>query len=364
MPRLIAGFAALLLAGCGSQEPYRIAVVGGSGLPVAAELAVQDVNAAGGIAGRTLELAIVDEPRDVQPRDAIAAAERLAADPSILAVIGHGGSGTSLAASQVYNARGVPQVAPTSSAPLFAQAGPWSFRLVASDEHQARFMARLVADMDSVRRVAVLYVNDDYGRALHAFLHPALRNANVDLVLESPFVKGPEFAASLDATIAAVKHARPDLLIWVGLIDELQVLRPRLRAELPALRVFGSDGVSFIGAFADLAPFEGDWVVSYTDVNADRQPLRRVAARFEPMSGRALTDGAALMYDAVGIVADAMRAGARDREAIRNHLETYARGKRTYAGVTGDIAFDANGDARPAYVLLEITRRGARSIVR
>jgi len=87
------------IAACADPRPLRIAVVGSNGAPLGAVLAVEDINAAGGIGGRLLEVGIVTEPSLVTARQAIATADSLARDPQIVAVVGHGGSGTSLAAS-------------------------------------------------------------------------------------------------------------------------------------------------------------------------------------------------------------------------------------------------------------------------
>jgi branched-chain amino acid transport system substrate-binding protein len=352
-----------LIAACGDPAPLRIAVVEGSDAPVAAQLAVEDINAAGGINGRLLELSIVNEPPAVTPRHAIAVADSLSRDRSILAVIGHGGSATSLAASQVYNTQRVPQIAPSTSSPLYAKAGPFSFRMVAGDEHQAAFIAQTVAAAE-FPRIAILHINDDYGIALNDFLSKALRENGITPIYEAPFIGGASFEGTVDGLVQSLKTAKPDLLIWIGLSPQLQALRPHLRRELPKLKVLGSDGVSFIGTTPDLASFEGDWLVALTDVNANRPALRSVAERFRPITGRALTDAAALTYDAVGLIAAAMRAGARTRAAIQEQLARDATGGKTYEGITGPIVLDENGDARPSYVLLEVTSTGTRVLTK
>ena len=358
----LAGAVALVAAGCSKPAPLRIAVVGGYGSPLGAVLAVQDVNAAGGINGRPLELGVVEEGTLVVPQQALATAESLAADPGVLAVIGHGESGTSLVASQVYNARHVPQIAPNTSTPLYTQAGPYSFRLVASDENQAAFMASRIGVMSPMPRIAVLYVNDDYGRALRTALHPALQRANTAVVYEAPFLRGESFTKGVSDLARSVANARPDLLVWLGLPDELILLRPKLRQALPRLRVLGSDAVAGVRTPADLNWLTGDWLVSFVDLTADRPDLRRVATRFQADNHQPLGDAAALTYDAVGILAEALRSGAVDREGIRRYLEQAAASGHVFRGITGAISFDANGDAQPAYTLLEITPEGLRPV--
>lgn len=357
--RIFVSAATLLVAACSKPAPIRIAVVGGIESPNGAALAVQDVNAAGGINGRPLELSIVREGRAAAPREALATAESLAADPRVLAVIGHSGSGASLAASQVYNARHLTQIAPNSSTPLYAQAGPYSFRLVAGDEHQARFIADHVAAMSPATRVALLYVNDDYGRALRGALRAALDSAGRPVAYEAPVLEGAAFAAGANDLVQSVADVHPDLLIWIGLSDELTVLRPKLRSALPNLRVLGSDAMSGVEG----ATFTGDRFVSFVDLTADRPDIRRFASLYRARTGQIMPAGAPLAYDAVGIIAQALRAGASNRESVQRYLESSAATERVFQGIAGTIVFDANGDARPQYVLLEITHNGRRRVL-
>jgi branched-chain amino acid transport system substrate-binding protein len=353
---------AFMVAACADPAPLRIAVVGNRGAPIGAVLAVEDINAAGGINGRLLQLGVVDETGNVTPAGAIATAESLAANREILAVIGHGGSATSLAASQVYNTRRVPQIAPNTSSPLYTRAGEYSFRVVASDEHQAEFIAANIERLAPGARVAILYTNDDYGKALSEHLRQALARRRVTPVHNVPFVGGVRFGASIEGIVSSLRATNPQLLVWIGLSPELRALRPHLRQTLPQLRVFASDGASFLGADAPYDVFRDDLLVAYTDVRADRPGLRRLAARLAPAAGQSLTDGVALTYDAVVVVAEALRAGARTRRDIQQYLADGATTGRAYEGVTGAIVLDENGDARPSYVLLSVTPVGPRAV--
>lgn len=352
----------MLLLACSKQTPLRIAVVGGYGSPLGAVLAAEDINAGGGINGRQLEVGIVEEGGLVLPQQALATAESLSADPRVLAVVGHGESGTSLVASQVYNARHVVQIAPNTSAPLYTQAGPYSFRLVASDENQAAFMAARVAAISPAPRLAVLYVNDDYGRALRGALRNALQKTGTPVAYEVPFLAAAPFVNNLDDLVRSLVNAKPDLLLWLGLPRELVLLRPKLRVALPHMRLFGSDATAGVRLPADLKWLDGDWLVSFADLTANRPALQQVATRFRAQRGEPLVDAAALTYDAVGILAEALRSGAADREGIHKYLEASAASGHVFQGITGPISFDANGDARPSYLLLQITPTGMRPV--
>jgi branched-chain amino acid transport system substrate-binding protein len=338
----------------------RIAVVMTLDGILAAQLAAEDINSAGGIHGRPIELVVIEESHSDAPRQAIATAERLTADPRVLAVIGHRGSGGSLAASQVYNAEHLPQIAPTSSAPLYTEAGPYSFRLVASDIHQAEFIARRVAAMTPVPRIAVLYVNDDYGRAFHDLLQAELTGAGREPVYSAPYLDGEtQLAERRRELLKSIGTARADLLLWIGRSRELVQLRSELRSALPRLLVLGSDAMAD-GTYAGRPEFAGDRIVRFVDIVARAAALRGFTGRHAARGGDGLTDEAPLTYDAVGLVATALRQGATDRESIRNYLDSLSLGGGGYAGISGEIRFDADGDARPSYFLLQLTSNGWR----
>lgn len=332
---------------------------------IAARLAAADANATGGIRGKRLELVVVEEVHATLPQDAIVTAERLSADNRVIAVVGHQGSSMSLAASQVYNARQIVQLAPNSSTPLYTQAGPYSFRLVASDVHQAEFIASQIAALSPAPRIAMLYVNDDYGRALAGLVHTALRRGGTPLAYEAPYLEGEvQFTQSRDAILRSLAKVRPRLLIWIGQSQELVFLRAKLRQTLPRVQVLGSDAAFDGQPLSGLPEFDGDLMVRYVDITAPSQALRSVASRFASASGRPLTDGAALTYDAIGMVVAAMRSGATDREGIRRYLKSLALPGHSYSGITGRISLDDHGDARPSYVLFAVSAGGLRAVGR
>src|SRR5260221_3740861 len=149
-------------------------------------MAADDLNAGGGINGRRLEHRVVNGLSSTSAKDALTAAESLATDATILAVVGHTNSNASLAASQVYNERHVVQIAPTSTAPLYSHAGPYSFRMVPSDLYQGEFLAKVVAGGSPPSRVAVLYQEDRYGRSLRGRLAEELAVRDIQPVYDAP----------------------------------------------------------------------------------------------------------------------------------------------------------------------------------
>ncbi len=148
---------ALTTTGCRSKETVRFGIVVTEEAVIAAQLAASEINASGGIQGHPLELRVIAGGSSTRASLSIAAAEELSGDSSVIGVIGHSNSSASLSAAQIYNARHLVQIAPTSSAPLLSQVGPYTFRLVPSDVHQAKFLAdQVVAEWGQTAHRPVL----------------------------------------------------------------------------------------------------------------------------------------------------------------------------------------------------------------
>ena len=241
MPRALA-VALLLLFGCGGGEPLRLGISMGEEGRRACRIAAAEINAAGGIDGRPLELRFASHGEAIQAQPAIAAADGFARDASILGVVGHSNSSSSLAASQIYNSHRLPHIAPTTTAPLFTSAGPFSYRLVPDDRGQGKFLASQTPTAGQGSRVAIMYVNDDYGRALFEELRRELERLGVEVVYEAPFLE--EAAASqFEGTLPALARRPPGLLFWLGRSGNLTPILPPLRAAFPDMMIIGSDGL-------------------------------------------------------------------------------------------------------------------------
>ncbi|MEO8622704.1 MAG: branched-chain amino acid ABC transporter substrate-binding protein [bacterium] len=355
-PRAVAlAFTASLVA-CDHATPYRIGIALDRLGTEGATLAANKVNAQGGINGHPLELSNVEGAGGTNARLALRTAERLAADPGILAVVGHTNSGTSLTASQVYNARHVLQIAPTATAALYGRAGPYSMRLVASDVHQASYLADHVLAIRPRPRVAVMFVNNDYGRPLHGMVVERLRAGGVTPAYDAPF-DGADMRSGADL-LASLIRARPTLLIWIGRDAAFTQLSQGLRDSLPALTVFASDGFGGERVPKDtLHRYDAVQYVRLVNIERADTALQRVRAAVRRAGHGELSDQAVLSHDAVMLLAEAIRAAGPKREAIRDWVARIGRDLPAFPGLSGPIAFEADGDRAPQYFLVRADRK-------
>ncbi len=315
----------------------------------AARMAVEDELVAGPVPG--LDTVMIPESRNLAA-PAIETARRLVAVAGMTAVVGHSNSAASLAAAPIYNEREIVQIAPTASAPAFSRAGRFSFRLVPSDDRQGRFLAEYVREaLPGGGRLAVVYVNDDYGRGLRAALLANLDVERFPVVVELPHVENDVRDADTAYAAGALQAARPDAVLWLARGGMLARFLPSIRTVLPDVPIVGGDAVEAGGLQAAPREFWGDVrSVAYVDLDAS-EALRSFRRRYRERFGRDPAGPDALTYDAVRLVIAGLKAGARTGPDLRTYLMSLGRGTRPYPGLTGPIVFDDAGDVERSYVV-------------
>lgn len=351
------GLAATLgLAACEPAPPVALGFATSGAYLDAAILAVEDARAAG--FDVPLDTVLIAEASN-RAAPAIEASERLVAIPGLVAVIGHSNSAASLAASQLYNRARVVQIAPTASAVAYSRAGPFSFRMVPPDDRQGAFLADAVArDLSPGDTVAVLFVNDDYGRGLRDAFMAALPPTGLAAPLDLPYVENEMSPGEAGRTVEALGRLRPDAVVWLGRTPSLDTLLGELRGTLGDVPVFGGDALS---AAPRVGTPDGRWAavryVEFADLQAT-DAGRRFVRDYEDRFGRTPGVPDALTYDATRIALEGIAAGARTGEELRAYLRGVGRDRPAYQGVSGAVRFDEDGGVDRPYVLLPVIPGG------
>jgi branched-chain amino acid transport system substrate-binding protein len=321
----------------------------------AAELAVREINARGGIRGRQLALRVMDD--SARPEVAIRIARGLADDPSVVAVIGHLTSGTSLAAGRVYGEarRPLVMISPSASSPDLSGVNPYVFRVCPSDLSHGAQLARFARQTLGARRVGVIYVADDYGRGLRLSFATEFRRLGGEIVEEDPALST---TPSLEPYLARMRQA--------GGVDALMVATERGGAEL-ALRDMRRIGVRWPTLGGDaLTGIEGtgpfaEGVRLSTAYLVDRPGTRNeqfVAAYARAYAGERPDHRGAGAYDIVQLLAGVLAEAGTDRRAIRDRLARVGNDLPAFEGVTGAIGFDERGDVPATSVVIGTVRDG------
>ena len=322
-----------------------------------AELAVEEANARGGIGGRRIELVVRDDEGD--EARAIEVASAMVDDPSIIAVVGHVNSGTTRAAARIYNdeARPLLELSPTATSAELSGAGSWTFRVCPTDLRHGPALAEWASRGLGRERAAVLYANDAYGRGMLESFASAFRNDGGRIVSSDPYL--PQLADSMEMLRPYLQRAvaaGADVFMIAGELDVAMPALEQLRAMGYTGPLLGGDGL--LGFEEEVPDASGVYITTGFLPDQPGEAAQRFVRAYQQKYGAPPTGDAALAYDAVNIVLlAATEAGAR-REAVRDFVAGIGGAEPAYAGVTGAIAFDENGDAVDKEVAVGTIRSG------
>jgi branched-chain amino acid transport system substrate-binding protein len=319
------------------------------------QMAVDEINARGGVVGRRLRLAKYDDQESVD--EARLVAQKIASDPDIVAVIGHLQSYTTLQAARVYDQAGLVLVAPTATAPELTELGlKRVFRATFTDEAVGKQLAEFAATR-RLKRIAVYYIRNTYGRNLaNAF---ELRAAQLGLFVtarDSYDASGQVSERTFDRILQEWKLAEPDAIVLAGEVPSAAVFVAQARALGLKMPIIGGDAMSSPGLMAVAGPAAEDVIVaSFFHRNEPRPEIARFVAAFEQKYGVSPDAGSALGYDCVGILAAAMEAA---KSILPDDVAKAMHALSGWKGVTARFAFDAQGDMSDRQITLSIVRKG------
>ena len=348
-------------SGGSSREPIVLGLAGpfsqprGVSMQHAAELAVKEINARGGIRGRPLALRIMDDSGlgDV----AIRIAQQLADDPAVVAVVGHLTSSASLAAGRVYGEARRPllMISPSASSPDLSGVSPYMFRVCPSDLSHGAQLAHYARQMLSAQRVGVIYLDDDYGRGLRLSFTAEFKRLGGEIVEADPMLSA---TPSLEPYLSRLRQK--------GNVDALVLATDRGGAEL-ALREMGRMGVHWTTLGGDaLSGIERDgplaegvrMSVAYLVDQAGERNAQFYGAYARAYPGERPDHRGAAAYDIVHLLASVLRESGVDRRAVRDRLARIGSDLPAFEGVTGTIAFDSHGDVPSKQVVIGVVREG------
>lgn len=342
-----------LLACTSTTTPVRIGLAGpftdsiGAPMLRAAQLAVLEINAGGGIGGRRLELLVRDDHAD--PDTAVSIATDFEA-AGVAAVVGDVYSGTTLAAAPVYNAARIVQISPSSTSPLITEAGDYTFRICPGDTRQGEALARFTADRLGLKRGTILYLNDEYGRGIRTPFSQEFSRLGGRIDEIDPYLGDrPAVVPYLDRL---VRGGTSEFVFIGGNFGEaeevLRVARSR-GIRLPFLGGDALEGVENAGALAEGTYLSTAYLSSF-DSPRNRAFVAAYAKQYP--GSRPPSQAAAATYDILYLLQRTVAQAGTDPVRLRDAVAAIGRTAAAFSGVTGEIAFDENGDVPRQRVII------------
>lgn len=271
---------------------------------------------------------------------AVAAARKLTGVDHVLAIIGDNISGPTLALVPIADAAKVPVLSPSASSPKLSGISPFFFRVYPSDAAEGAFIGNVAAENMKLKRIAVLFINNDFGKGLRD-VFTGVFTSHGGTVVESLGYNEDE--ADFRPYLIKAKRAKPDALYLAGYYkDGGTILRQAKELGIEA-QMLGST-THQDPQLIEIAGDAADGFVYPYSTGFDKDSTARAVTEFQKSfrSKHRKEPGlvTALGYDCAKLLTAAVEAGGADGTAVR----TYLADLRDFQGATGTLSFDRNGD--------------------
>ena len=299
-------------------------------------LAVEEINATGGINGKKIDLILEDDGGD--PKTSVNAFTKLATISKVPVIIGPLSSATSMATAPLADRFHVVQVSTLAGTIDLTNAGDYVFRIYPSSELGSRYIAKIAADRFHARRAAVFYPNNAYGVASKKFVVDTLKGDGVSVLAVETFNDGDR---DFRTQLIKIMQAKPDVILCGAYYEEgaqILVQAKQLGISVPIL---GEDGW-----FGPISRIAGDALknlyfanISFGPEFKDNAPMQQFIGAYRARFKKQANSYAAAGYAAIYLVKHAIEVGAYDGTKIKEAL--YHTDLMT---AFGRIKYDQNGD--------------------
>jgi branched-chain amino acid transport system substrate-binding protein len=293
------------------------AATDGKSAQIAGQMAVEDINAAGGVLGQKLELVTYDD--QAKSDQAIFTANKLIGEDGVKLVVNGSYSASGRAAAPVFQKAGVVMIAAYGVHPDITKAGDYMFRLVHLGPPQGAATALYIGKTLGLKKLSTIALDNDYGQAtMDGFLAASGKYGIEVLNKYSYSIKDKDFGS----IVASVKHDSPDAVYATGYFFTGGPLVAQLRAAGITVPIIGSqafDSEKFIEIAGPAA--DGTYIIDSFDRDRKDEALQKFFAEFKTRAGYAPEGVAAITYSAVKLMADGIkRANSADPEKVRDAL--------------------------------------------
>jgi branched-chain amino acid transport system substrate-binding protein len=319
------------------------------------ELALDELNQAGGVKGKPIKVFFEDDKAN--PQEATNKVLQLIDRDKVVAVLGEVASSISKAGGIVANKKQVPMITPTSTHPDVTKVGPFVFRACVTDDIAGKAGAEFIVRTLGQKKIAILYASNDlYSSGITETFRTEAKRLGAEIVIEKGFVKTE---TNFTTYLTEIRAASPAVIYApVYYTAMIPIARQAKAAEIPGSMFVGTDGWDA----AELLASAGDELegAHYTGPYAAEVPWpnsRAFVAKYTARHHHTPSGVAAQAYDAMKLLADAI---GRAKDGTPTGIRDAIQATRGFAGATGTITIDADRNADKPMVILEIKAKKSR----
>jgi branched-chain amino acid transport system substrate-binding protein len=313
------------------------------------ELAINTLNAQGGVLGKKLQLITEDDQSKQGESKTIA--RKLISRDGVVALLGEVASGRSLEAAPVCQESRIPQISPSSTNPRVTEIGDYIFRICFIDPLQGKVLARFAAKTLKATKVALLTdAASTYSVGLAKYFKESFVAGGGTILDEQKYNGGDK---DFKAQLTTIKAAGPDAIFIPGYYQDVGLIALQARELGLTIPLFGGDGwesqdLVSIGGTA----VEGTYFSTHFSPEQADPAVQEFVKKYTKQYKVAPDAMAALGYDSAMLLADAFkRANSTDGPKVRDALAA----TKDFPGITGHITIDENRNAKKPLVILEVT---------
>ncbi|MGZ3775541.1 MAG: ABC transporter substrate-binding protein [Pseudobdellovibrionaceae bacterium] len=311
-------------------------------------LAIDEINATGGIKGKKLSLITLDDQG--KNEEAAAATTRLITQNNVIAIIGGVASGRTKAAAPIAQTRGIPFVSPASTNPDVTKIGNYVFRVCFIDPFQGLVMAKFASENLKFKKVAILRdVKNDYSVGLADVFASEFKKRGGDIIADISYQAGD---IDFKAQLTQIRSKNPDAIYIPGYYTEVGLIAQQARQLGIKSPLMGGDGwdsdsLSQIGKDA----INGNYYSNHYTTESTDPAVTEFIKKFKAKYNETPDALAALGYDAAKIlIAGIEHAPDLSGKAIRDEIAK----TKDFSGVTGKITLNENRDAVKSAVIIQV----------
>ena len=335
----------------GDVSVYGVAVDNG------VKMAVEEINADGGVLWKQIEYIVYDEKGDAT--EAVNAYNKLVQSDNVVAIVGDVTSKPTLAVAQQAAKDKIPLITASGTAENITQAGENIFRACFIDPFQGELMASYASKKLEKKTAAIIYnISDDYSKGLYEAFEAAAGDLGIEVVQVEGYGKG---TVDFKAQLTNIKSKNPDVIflpVYYQDVALIAVQAKELGIEAQFLGADGWDGVIGQVDESNMDAVNGAYFCSQYSAQSDDPNLQAFLSKYKETYGMDASQFAVLGYDAMKMLAQAIsEAGSTDSAAI-----TSAMAAIDFTGLTGHMTFDENRNPVKSAAITQIDNVEYKSI--
>ncbi len=300
-----------------------------------AQIRVDEINEAGGLLGRKIRLEILDD--EGQPANAATCAQRLVANPEVVAVVGPSSTASCNAAIPILETAKICGISPSASTATLSTDNPYFFILQQPNILDAPKLTKLARDKFGATKIGMITLRDDWGQSVASAGKASLPELGLVLSAEVEYAQGDR---DFKSQITSLMESEPDVVIFNTHYTE-GALAARQAREAGVTVPFLGQITTVYDEFLDIFGLDEGFIAQTPFLaTLDDPKVQAAVAKFEPLIGRLPQQYHVFTYDAVSAIADAIVGvgNTSDKEAIRDAIA----GLDDMDGVAFKWGFDEN----------------------